>query len=345
MKSNFSEKIFRVIDLGYMGKKKSKKFASNNNHHVLKIGSEEYEEHLQNERTQFSKELYNEKLVEISNPALSYILTYFKDKKVKEQTGLTIHQHIIENVNNKGKSNQHVKILSLGCGPGGWELGLSAKFQVDYHMDCIDINEKSLALGQKKAESLGRKFKFIQQDINKLILPSEEYDIVLAHAALHHMINHEHIAKEVKKSMKSDGRFIVHEPIPRNGMLMWDKTKEVANNIWSFIPEKFKYDCVNKKHKKKFLNSLPAEDLSKSGFECIRSQDLYPILKENFIIEIEVFGFSFARRFFGRRFGCNYDMKNRVHKAIVDLVIKLDESYIIIDKLKPEQIFLILKKN
>jgi len=319
--------------------------APNNNQPINKIESEDYEEHLQNEVTHFREELYNENLVEISSPALSYVLKYFKDKKVKEQTGLTINQHIIENVNNKGKSNQEVKILSLGCGPGGWELALSAKFHVDYHMDCIDVNEKSLALGQKKAESLGRKFKFIQQDINNLILPSEEYDIVLAHAALHHMMNHEHIAKEVKKSMKSDGRFIIHEPISRNGMLMWDKTKEVANNIWSFIPEKFKYDCINKKNKKNFLNSLPAKDLSKSGFECIRSQDLYPILKENFITEIEVFGFSFARRFFGKRFGCNYDIKNPTHKAIVDLVIKLDESNTISNKLKPEQIFLILKKN
>jgi len=105
---------------------------SNNNHHVLKIASEEYEEHLQNEKTRYRKELYNENLVEITSPAIRYLLKYFKEKKVKGQTGLTINQHIIENVNKKGKSNQHVKILSLGCGPGGWELALSAKFQVDY---------------------------------------------------------------------------------------------------------------------------------------------------------------------------------------------------------------------
>ena len=33
-------------------------------------------------------------------------------------------------------------------------------------------------------------------------------------------------------------------------MLMWDDTKEIANKIWSLIPEKFKYNCAIKKNKK-----------------------------------------------------------------------------------------------
>jgi len=85
--------------------------------------------------------------------------------------------------------------------------------------------------------------------------------------------------------------------------------------------------------------------LSETSFESIRSQDLYPILKENFNIIVEVFGYSFARRFVNKRFGCNYNMKDPVDKAIIDLIIKLDEEYTITHNLKPENVFLIMNKN
>jgi len=309
------------------------------------LTSDEYEQHLLREKTHFNKDMYRPNLSEKTSQALEYILDYFKNIRIKKQTGLTKAEHILELVEKKGKSKSQIKILSLGSGPGGWEISLSSRFQIKFQMDCIDINEKLLALGQKKAKSLGLNLTFIQQDINKLELSKDEYDLVLAHASLHHMINHEHIVQEVKKSLKFDGNFIVHEPIPRNGLLMWEETKRVANDLWSIIPAKYKYDCVDRKHKEKFLTHLPEIDHSESGFECIRSQDLYPILKENFHITTQVYGFSFARRFFDARFGCNYDISNPIDKAIIDLVIKLDEEYTITHKLKPEQIFLIMDKK
>jgi len=309
------------------------------------ISSKEYERHIEKEKNHFRQDLYGDNLLETVNSALDYIIAHFKNTKVKKQTGLTINEHIMQQIHKKRNSGQPVKILSLGCGPGGVEIRLAKNFKIDYFMDCIDINEKMLELGRKKSKSLDLKLNFVQQDINNLKLDTEEYDVVFAHASLHHMINHEHIAQEVKKSLKPDGNFIVHEPIPRNGQLMWDETKKIANEIWSLIPQKYKYDCINEKRKDKFFKELPNKDLSESGFECIRSQDIYPILKENFNITTEVFGTSFARRFFNKRFGCNYDLENPVDKAIIDLIIKLDEEYTVTHNLKPENVFLIMDKN
>ena len=313
--------------------------------HIGKFSEEEYNQHVLREQGHFNKNLYWDDLTEKGSEARAYLLNYFKNKKVKKHTGLTIKENILKIINSKCKSNNSVKILSLGCGPGGWELNLAKNFNVNFTMDCIDINNKLLCLGQQKAESLGFKFNFFQQDINKLKLPNEEYDVVLAHASLHHMINHEHISNEVKNSLKEDGYFIVQEPIPRNGLLMWDDTKKIANEIWSIIPSKYKYDCIDKKNKDKFLFHLPEIDQSRMGFECIRSEDLYPILKENFKIITQVFGFSFARRFVDTRFGCNYDIQDERDKTIIDLVIKLDEVYTKANNLKPESVFLIMNKD
>jgi len=313
--------------------------------HSHDLSSKKYTHHIQEEKTHFKQDLYGDNLLEKGSSALAYILDYFKNKKVKKQTGLTTNEHIIQQIHKKRNSDPPVKILSLGCGPGGVEIRLAKNIKIDYNMTCIDINEKMLELGRKKSKSLDLKLNFVQQDINNLKLDTEEYDVISAHASLHHMINHEHITQEVKKSLKPDGNFIVHEPIPRNGHLMWDETKKIANEIWSLIPQKYKYDCTNKKRNDKFFNELPNQDLSETGFECIRSQDIYPILKENFNITTEVFGYAFARRFFGKKFGGNYNLKNPEDKTIIDLVIKLDEVCTRAYNLKPEHMFLIMNKN
>jgi len=321
---------------------KEEHFISNISEHG--ISHSEYENHIVNERNQFNKNIYAQDLMEKPDPTLNYLLTYFKMKKVKEKTRKSIPEHIISRVNQNNK-HQRIKILSLGSGPGGYEMFLAKHFKIDYELDCIDINEKMMNLGKEKAIKENLNFNFILQDINKLSLAEGVYDVIISHAALHHMINHEHIVDEIKKSMKNDGTFFVQEIITKNGWRMWDETKKIANELWTLIPEKYKFNCLDVNRKKQFFDQLPDVDYSKKGFECIRSQDLYPILKNAFKTKFEVPGFAFARRFFSRHFGANYDLNNPTDKAIIDLIIKLDEQYSLNYNLKPENVFLVLEKN
>jgi len=211
-------------------------------------------------------------------------------------------------------------------------------------MDCIDINEQSIKLGQQKDKLENVKINFLQQDINELYLEPNVYDIVFASGSLHHMVNHEHIVEEVKKGMRPDGVFIVNEPVPKNGNRLFDETVKIANEVWKLIPTNYKLDCIDKNHQKKFLQQLPDMDQSVDGFECVRSEELPEILKNNFKIKYEVAGFAFARRFFNKRFGCNYNLGNETDKAIIDLILKLDELYSKTMNLKPEHVFLMLEK-
>ena len=246
-----------------------------------KFSKNEYEKHLTYEKKYYNQNLYTENLIEKSTPAFEYLLNSYKNK-IKAKTGLTVGEHLVSEVNKKGQHYNPVKILSVGSGPGGTEIINANKFTVNFKFDCIDINEKSLSIGQKKANDEQLNFNFIQQDINEIKLPAEEYDVIFSLSALHHMINHEHITDEIKKTMKSDAVFIIQEPIPRNGFRMWDETKKIANEVWKIIPDKYKYDHIYKNHTR-FFKELPDVDLSKEGFECIRSEDLVPILKKNFI--------------------------------------------------------------
>jgi hypothetical protein len=145
--------------------------------------------------------------------------------------------------------------------------------------------------------------------------------------------------------LKDDGLFLIYDVIVRNGMRMWDNTKDIANSIFAKLPLKYRFNSLAIEENKRYSESLPDTDVSIDSFECIRSQDLYPILKKNFKTKIEVPGFSFARRFVDIPFGENYDVENNpFDKAIIDTIVELDEKYTNSNKLKPESIFLILGK-
>jgi len=301
------------------------------------IDKDEYRNHLEQEKLAYEGK-FDENLLLPSAAGLKYIHTKFQER-VKKKIGKTIWDYTISLVNKKGKENpkESVTILSLGCGPAGTEINMAKKFVVNYSMDCVDINTKLLEQGKKEAETQHLKMQFIQKDIN-------EYDVVFAHAALHHMINHEHIAEEVKKSMKDDAEFIVYEVIPRNGMGLWDETRKVVNELLPLLPSKYRRSNPVEKGLE-FHDSFPEMDTSKKSMKCIRSEELYPVLKKFFKTKYEIQGFSFARRFADHPFRSNYQPEdNPIDKAFLDLIIKLDEAYTSSHNLKPETIFLALKK-
>jgi len=304
----------------------------------------EYKKRIENEKNFYDKSIYNENLTEKTSPALAYFLDKFQHR-VQNKLGLNVWDYVVSTVNEKIKNNNEVKFLSLGSGPGGAEMDLAKKFQGKYSMDCIDINEESIRTGQNRANELDLNLKFIQQDLNQVKLLSNHYDIIFAHASLHHLINHEHVANQVKSSMKIDGVFIVYDMICRNGMRIWPETKEVANKIFSKLPEKYRFDSIIKDPQKKFRTEIKDEDVGLDGFECIRSQDLYPVLKKIFKIKIEIPGFSFARRFVDVPLGKNYDLDNNpTDLETLDMILKKDEEYSEKYGLKPESIFLVLEK-
>jgi ubiquinone/menaquinone biosynthesis C-methylase UbiE len=311
------------------------------------MDAEEYKKHLKCEKKNFDSRTFRPDLTEKSPTALIYLLHRFQ-LRVRNRIGSTVWDYVVSVVNNKikGDNSGPVKILSIGSGPGGAEMNIAHKFVgSNYVMECIDINENLLSMGQTKADKEGLKLKFIQQDMNSISLSADYYDVIFAHASLHHMVNHEHITSEINKSMKTNAEFIVYDIITRNGMRMWDETREIANKVFSRLPLKYRLLSWTRNQKEKYLAELPDRDLSTTGFECIRSQDLYPILKKSFKVKLEVEGFCFARRFFDQEFGDNYDIdRNPFDKAIADTIIRLDEEYESHHHLKPESIFLVLER-
>lgn len=78
-------------------------------------------------------------------------------------------------------------ILDIGCGAGNNTLKLLEQLP-DLNCDLIDLSRPMLDRAQSriKAVSLGR-IRTLQEDFRNAYLPSENYDIVIAAAVLHHL--------------------------------------------------------------------------------------------------------------------------------------------------------------
>lgn len=278
----------------------------------------------------------SETLTEPANPALAYLLDRFQ-QKVRDQIGVDVWEYVVREVNRR----PDCAILSLGSGPCGTEINLAKRFSGSYSFDCTDINPELLVKGKEKALSLGLPFRFIAQDVNVVVLPERSYDIVFAHAAVHHFMALEHIFGQVKRALKAGGQFILYEVIPRNGMLMWPETNEVVQRLWKLLPDRLKYEHPG--NPPELQLERPDRDASVDGFECIRSQEIYPLLKKMFRTRIEVPGFAFARRFVDNDFGPNYDLSRPEDRALIDLILESDQLYLKQGLLKPESIFMVVE--
>lgn len=90
-------------------------------------------------------------------------------------------------------------ILDIGCGAGNNTLKLLERLP-NLNCDLIDLSQPMLDRAQSriKAESLGQ-IRTLQEDFRKAALPSENYDIVIASAVLHHLRDDEDWEQAFKK--------------------------------------------------------------------------------------------------------------------------------------------------
>lgn len=290
------------------------------------------------------KEIFKDGLFQKVPPVWNQVEAEFSNK-IKLATGvLGLPQYIARET--KGK--QRIKVLSLGSGSCGVELALLSpllkKQGTEMTLVSIDINQQILDQAKAEADKRHIKFKGIVQDINKLNLEEGKYDVIMAFAALHHFENLDLVTKEINRGLKKDGIFVTVDIPTRNGYLMWDETKQIVEHIWDILPTKFKFDHTA--HAEiTYMEKFPDINYAKNSFECANSEAILPALNRNLTEVVYVPAMSMARRFFDTKFGPNFDLRQKLDKAIFDFIMQLDEYYLASGILRPETFFGCYKKN
>jgi hypothetical protein len=129
--------------------------------------------------------------------------------------------------------------------------------------------------------------------------------------------------------------------IGRNGHQAWPEAKEIVDEIWHDMPDRYKFDRRKKLH----CDHFPNTDFSTSGFEGIRSQDILPLINDRFSYSaFYAFG-GIVERFINRSFGPNYSKHDQDDTDFVRKLQIINDDLLDSRKITPTQVCAYFTKN
>ena len=121
------------------------------------------------------------------------------------------------------------EILELGCGVGGLAIELAA---AGNRVTAIDLSPQRIEQARANAALRpGLNISFITADLNTASLPPDQYDCIVAHDSLHHILSLGHLCDEILKSLKPGGRLLVMDYV---GMGVFRKI--LAGFLYAVLP-------------------------------------------------------------------------------------------------------------
>jgi SAM-dependent methyltransferase len=236
----------------------------------------------------------------------------------------------------KGSSIGTGRILSIGCGDGATEVGmieaLLNRRQNDFVIVCSDISPVLLERLMQKVRAKGyeRWVQVNQADFN--IDPfSGEFDMIMAHHSLHHIVNLEQLFTYCWDHLKNRGIFATNDMIGRNGHLRWPETAVLLKALWPTLTDAEKWNAALKRLDDGFID----HDCSTEGFEGIRAQEILPLLLKKFHpYRFHAFG-GFIDPLVDRGYGHAYDPKRPEHVAKIRFLATLNDVLLDAGAIKP----------
>ncbi|MEN6627562.1 MAG: class I SAM-dependent methyltransferase [Candidatus Sumerlaeia bacterium] len=150
-------------------------------------------------------------------------------------------------------------------------------------VDANDISEELAARAQAVYESMGYGIRYVVGDLNKLTVPRNKYDAVVAIHALHHAVALERLARELARSLKSGGELFMEEYVGPRYLKYPDAVRRHVRRWHKMLPERLRRDRGGAAIRSpRFRDEWEVQ--KSSPFESIRSDKIVPVLSEYFAI-------------------------------------------------------------
>ena len=258
------------------------------------------------------------------------------------------------------------RLLSLGCGYGGHELSIAAKLRKPFELIAVDLNPKLFSEAERRAKNSGLHIKFITTDLNFISVPPVSFDLIYAHASLHHILNLEHLFAQIHQGLKDDGRLIVLDIIGKNQVLFWKENVEFAAEIikrmplrywpaWPTVRKRLSSASMSLSRARFFRRSLRfdpysiipkhTEPAAQVGMEGIRQEEVEPLILQRFT-PLKLFKYNAFMRMICTNpyFGSRLHPEIRKDRKYLEKLINLDNQQIASGKLRPTEMFGVFKK-
>ncbi len=236
----------------------------------------------------------------------------------------------------------HPRILSLGCGYGGLELKIAESLTKAHEITAVDINEGILAKARKEARVHDLNIRFLQLDLNFLEIQENAFDVIFAHASLHHLLNLEHVFHQIHKGLKDRGRLVVQDIIGKTQVLFWKDNVEYAKDVVRSMPARYTSGISNQH------GIIPAytEPSVQKGMEGIRQEEI-PSLLGKYFFPIKMFEYgSFMRMICTHpELGPRFDPDRKEDRKYLERLFRLDLRQIEKKILRPTEMLAIYEKR
>jgi SAM-dependent methyltransferase len=169
--------------------------------------------------------------------------------------------------------------LSIGCGEGRAERSIIQQGICDSFVG-IDVAEDALEQARKEAKNANLAITYEAIDINFAELPKQCFDLIVAQTSLHHVLNLEHAAEQIARSLTPDGVLWIHDYIGESQFQYSDLRLEITNRVIGVLPPRLRFDRLNGRQLGPVRRREPGTLIS--PFESIRSAEIPEIFLSRF---------------------------------------------------------------
>lgn len=227
-----------------------------------------------------------------------------------------------------GGTGRPIRILSLGSGHCGQEIAMARRFRRQCEITCTDINQELFGEARRRAAEGGLPLCFEKADLNFMTIAPGAYDMVFAHAILHHVINQESLFDQISAGLAPGGILHVVDVTGKNRRLLWDENERFANKALALLP-------------REVTGGLRLEvPRTKKGMEGVRQAEILPILRQRFETLFEHLHGAFMRFVCtDERLARCLNPKDPGRRRYLDLLTDIDRSAVANGILRPLEIW------
>ncbi|MGE8203375.1 class I SAM-dependent methyltransferase [Heyndrickxia sp. NPDC080065] len=162
------------------------------------------------------------------------------------------------------------KVIDIGCGGGIYTKALAEMGALK--VTGLDFSENILTSAQQNCKEF-ENINFIVGNALETDLPSEQYDIVLERAVIHHIKDLDTCFKEIYRLLKNGGSCIIQDRTPED-FLLEGSTTHIRGYFFSKFPE-----LIDKEISRRYSSEEVQQALQNAGFHGMKEYQLWETRK------------------------------------------------------------------
>ncbi|HEX7152963.1 MAG TPA: class I SAM-dependent methyltransferase [Thermoanaerobaculia bacterium] len=176
----------------------------------------------------------------------------------------------------------NLRVLVLGCGEGWLERSLAEQPYIA-NIDACDFAEEAVERARElaRAQGLG-KIHYHVTDLNTAMLEENAYDVVVAHAVLHHIEKLEHAFGQIERAMRPNATFIINEYVGAKRFQYSEDVLRIINELLACLPEPLRRGAVERRVYDRRERPTVEQMIASDPTEAVRSDELLPFIESRF---------------------------------------------------------------